>query len=387
MQFTRHPDGIAGALKKIGGYSEGSTIRNGAAVEASHMFFGQVQTQFLNRLTATHPPLAKRIRAIDPGWDGTYPAVAGAGSGTDSAPDGASAFAGSSEVPDTTAYRDSVRVARVDAGTIPEKVGTLDSDGLDAAKTLIASTDPALREAAHDPWGARGLIYAILLDTDPAMRDAQFSYLQEEAEAGVPEYTQKLSLLLADTEPPRRLALIDMAMPALKTLSRGQYDRFCRNVVALIRMDRGISLTEWVLHRLLVKELKPHFEGPQHIRPRYRSVDAVATHAGILLSTLARFGHADGKVRAAAFQAGVNALEVDAATEPELDSSEDVNFTRLSRAMHELAQLRPLAKPRLIKACVATATFDGRVSVLEGALLQGFAAALDCPLPPSIYHG
>jgi hypothetical protein len=28
---------------------------------------------------------------------------------------------------------------------------------------------------------------------------------------------------------------------------------------------------------------------------------------------------------------------------------------------------------------------DQRVSAREGALLQGIAAALDCPLPPSIY--
>ena len=75
VQFTRNPDGIAGALKKIGGHYEGSEIKSSAAGEASHMFFGQVRTLFLNNLTATHPPLKKRIKAIDPRWDGEYPVV------------------------------------------------------------------------------------------------------------------------------------------------------------------------------------------------------------------------------------------------------------------------------------------------------------------------
>src|SRR5262249_43829174 len=39
VQFTRNPDGIGGALKKIGGLAEGSRIKNPQAAEAGHMFF------------------------------------------------------------------------------------------------------------------------------------------------------------------------------------------------------------------------------------------------------------------------------------------------------------------------------------------------------------
>ena len=41
VQFTRNPDGIAGALKKIGALAEGSTVREPRAEEASHLFFGR----------------------------------------------------------------------------------------------------------------------------------------------------------------------------------------------------------------------------------------------------------------------------------------------------------------------------------------------------------
>ena len=241
-----------------------------------------------------------------------------------------------------------------------------------------------LREAAHDPYGARGLIYAILLDPDEAIRERQFAHLQAEAERGVPAYTARLVNHLQDMDAPHRLTLVGMAMPALKSLSRPQYERFTANVVALIKMDRNISLPEWVLHRLLVKELRPHFEGPRRSRPRYGRIDQVTDAATVLLSTLARFGHDDAAGQARAFDAGAAALELTRAR-LRFDPTDDPNFSRLNEAIRTLSLLKPLAKPRLIKACAAVAMADGHVSGTEGALLQGVAAALDCPLPPSIY--
>ena len=100
---------------------------------------------------------------------------------------------------------------------------------------------------------------------------------------------------------------------------------------------------------------------------------------------MARFGHDDPAARQHAFEAGARALELRRQTMT-LDADDDANFSKLNEAIRTLAHLKPLAKPRLIKACAATATADGTVSGLEGALLQGIAAALDCPLPPSIYE-
>lgn len=59
VQFTRNPSGIAGALKKI--RDHGSRIQNPHATETSHLFFANALTS----LFATHPPLEKRIAAIE----------------------------------------------------------------------------------------------------------------------------------------------------------------------------------------------------------------------------------------------------------------------------------------------------------------------------------
>ena len=66
VQFTRNPGGIAGALKKIGGLADGSRISDAHAEEASHMFFGDALAGSFFNMLATHPPLAERIRALDP---------------------------------------------------------------------------------------------------------------------------------------------------------------------------------------------------------------------------------------------------------------------------------------------------------------------------------
>src|SRR5690606_1936109 len=67
VQFTRQTHGLAGALKKIGGFGEGSQLANrGQAEEVSHMLFGDGLG--LAGLFATHPPLVKRIQALEPGF-------------------------------------------------------------------------------------------------------------------------------------------------------------------------------------------------------------------------------------------------------------------------------------------------------------------------------
>ena len=75
VQFTRNPQGLANALKKIGATAEGSHVDNSHAEEARHMFFSgatghaAAATGGFAGLFATHPPLIQRIRALEPQFD------------------------------------------------------------------------------------------------------------------------------------------------------------------------------------------------------------------------------------------------------------------------------------------------------------------------------
>jgi len=75
VQFTRNPMGLASALKKIGGLAHGSRIRSPMAEEASHMFFGNSLRGSWFGIFATHPSLKKRIKLLDPNFEGRFPQV------------------------------------------------------------------------------------------------------------------------------------------------------------------------------------------------------------------------------------------------------------------------------------------------------------------------
>ncbi len=107
----------------------------------------------------------------------------------------------------------------------------------------------------------------------------------------------------------------------------------------------------------------------------------MADAALTVLSALARSGHEDARGQADALASGAELLDI----APRMDANDDPNFVRLGQALWQLRHLKPLVKPRVLKACAAVALADGHVSGREGALLQGIAATLDCPLPPSIY--
>ncbi len=61
VQFTRTPDGIASALRKIAKTTISDMPKTGMAY--SHLYFND--RSFLGELFATHPPLSKRIAAIE----------------------------------------------------------------------------------------------------------------------------------------------------------------------------------------------------------------------------------------------------------------------------------------------------------------------------------
>ena len=72
VQFTRNPEGLSGALKKIGALSGGSLLKSPRTAEASHMFFGNGLKQSWFSFTSTHPPLIKRIELLDPQFNGDF---------------------------------------------------------------------------------------------------------------------------------------------------------------------------------------------------------------------------------------------------------------------------------------------------------------------------
>ena len=367
VQYTREPEGIADALKKIGGHLPGSYMENEAAEEASHMFFGAAAPKFAARLFATHPALPDRIKAIEPNWNGEFLTTATlrpdfrTSQATASASELATGFAGAGLAQD-----------------VVDHIGQPTAQDVELAQTRVSSLEDTLATVAHNPYDARALAYCLLLDKTEPTRARQLDFIVEHADPQVSLSVNKLMSRTDGLTNTQRFTLMEMAVPALKQLSRGQYQRFQNNATQLIASDNRVDIFEWSLHRLLVKSLYAHFNGPQRTHGRIKHVQKLPAECAQLLSILANHADGDYEQQQSAFEAGMRELGISRPFAPQ-----QFDYTQLNLCLKRLRRLRPLAKPALLKACVTAASHDNVINDDEYSLLQGVAAALDCPLPPS----
>jgi Zn-dependent protease with chaperone function len=71
VQFTRNPEGISNALRRIGGTHRFSAMEHPNTSEFAHSFFARSLFGGVSFL-ATHPPLERRIRSILKDWKGDF---------------------------------------------------------------------------------------------------------------------------------------------------------------------------------------------------------------------------------------------------------------------------------------------------------------------------
>ncbi|MFW5983319.1 MAG: M48 family metallopeptidase [bacterium] len=64
VQYTRSPDSMSGALKKIAGMGKDNYLKEAKATQMNHMFF----TKSVHSFFATHPPIEERIRRVSSGY-------------------------------------------------------------------------------------------------------------------------------------------------------------------------------------------------------------------------------------------------------------------------------------------------------------------------------
>lgn len=382
VQFTRDPAGIAGALKKIGGFSAGSKLQSPNAPSMSHAYFSEGVSFFFQSLFATHPPLEVRIRRLDPNWDGGFVAAGASPIAEETAgAAGFSSLAGDTEGAAAQSHGSRRGDGRA-ANALVHQVGRAGPEHLEYAAGLIAAIPTALREAAREPYGARALIYGLLLDRQSRVREAQLAHLEREGDFGVDALTRQLHPALAGLDVAVRLPLVDLTLPTLRELSRPQYARFMQNLDALIRMDAKVNLFEWALRQILRHHLEPHFTERAPKSPRYGRYAAVSGPIRVLFSMLVYACVRDEADRESAFDAAMQTLGLAQVT---LLPPREMRPDGLDQAVDALARLKPLMKPALLKAALACITRDQEYSPDEIELMRAISDTLDCPMP--VYLG
>ncbi|EID0732026.1 M48 family metallopeptidase [Vibrio parahaemolyticus] len=353
VQFTRNDQGIAGALKKIGSNVQGSTLNTKASDEMSHMMFGQSKLSGFSGLFATHPPLDERIRRIEPNWDGSY--------------------AQHSHAQNTAFDNEQVSGFAVGGGSPASQSASPSEQLSETGQQLISQLPPELVDIAREPYSARFIAFALIFDGSDIQREMIKSY--------VPLASQSTLLPWLDYDLPLhlRFPLLELALPALKSLSEAQKISLCKVLRELSETDNQYSLAEWCVINLLEKQLLASFG----FIKQHKTLKQLEESVFWLLRELAWVSHSQADNAQRAYHCALAHLGF-----PEVKLEPANSNWHLSRAALELLlQLKPKDRRMFVKACRLAIESDGEITVAEGELYRVIACLLEVPEPPLTVSG
>jgi Zn-dependent protease with chaperone function len=357
VQFTRLSSGISGALKKIGGYDAGSVLHAPRAAEASHMMFGESLQGFFSRLFfATHPPLEDRIRALEPGWTGQMlPA------------------------PELDSFESE-----------PSAENREEAMGFAAASSKGMSIASELGQMPHDAESgyAHELVHSLPRASLARARDVNQApglVLELVRAAGVEEHpAEAMGNAEADwaaCSGEQRMALLHLAMPALRMLQSDQISELIRACEAEVANDGQIFLMELAVIHLVRRHLSIASGLVKPPRERFRSIRDVADSARTILSAVAAVGSSEDAACEAAFSEGWSALELEPVSREPLS---ELSVGRLDAALGNCEAASLSVRKMLLEACMRTSAHDGIWMPNERLLVRAVADAIGASLPPIV---
>ena len=360
VQYTRNPEGIAGALKVIGGPGTGSNLGTPRAEECSHLFFGDAVFFRAFSIFSTHPPIDKRILRIEPNWNGEY-------------------LTGKPlrerEQPETTqTYQNKIDKL---ADTI-QNTGILDPVMVAIAHSLMQSLPNPLYQATQEPGTAYALMLALRLDADSDVQNKQYDFLNDQPTMAkdVKRLFQYTKNLTGD----KILPLVEMSIPALKRQSLPQYKQLKQHLTQFIMADKKSDHKEWVHFRLLCHYLDQFFipENKRRYKRSYHSFTPIKDDVVLIISLLANEGQDTEQHSDAAFSKGMQILNLN----EELRANENtIELHAINNSLEKLEYLVPLLKKQFLTACADCLQTHNEVKTQGWDFLRVIAACLGCPMP------
>ena len=393
VQFTRNPEGLAGALKKIGALSGGSRLLNTPnAEEASHMFFGNALSLSWFSMTSTHPPLLERIQLLEPSFDGDFSGVRfdqsppprrqGAPAKTSSGfpIPGVGDALGQALPPVIMGLAADGQVQVGSTAAVADSIGNPTQQHIDFAAALLASLPEEVSAASHDTHDSCALVCALLLDPkDGSVQKKQLGQVDKLFGEQMAKTTLKLSAEVASLDPRAKLPVADLAVGSLRRMAKDQFERFTELLESLAAADEKIDLFEFSLSKLVIRHLEPHFLKQQKKTARYYSLKNLSHECSVLISSLACTAGSNDETIQMAYDAGASHLDATRLTKlPNVNCG----LQELDQALVTLDGVTIKLKRKLIEAAVATVSADGYLQIQEAELLRAISDSLGCPMPP-----
>jgi Zn-dependent protease with chaperone function len=367
VQFTRDPDGIAGALKKIAVYSDASYL-NVETEEVSHMLFGNGERV---SMFSTHPPLNSRIGRIDKSFK----------------PDDLVTLArsiqrqGEAEAERAAKEEEKAKsggAGMFDAGNLVDQIGNPDFSRILMAAALAASIPDEISQAAHSNQWATEVLFYCLMDRDDEIRERQLLIVAQNM--GSDSEARVRGLLSAAPELAReqRLPLLEIAIPELKRRPPDHVTKVLTTVKQLSEADGQTDVFEYLMAKIIAQHLWESVS-PQQVKLSGKvSLEKVVDKALEVIAVLALHGNESDAAVENAYRAGREVLLGDKKVSiPAIADWREV----MDKALPALDQLKPPDKERLVKSLITTVMADDKVAVTELELLRVVCSVIHVPLP------
>ncbi len=373
VQFTRDPQGLRGALVKIGALGVGSRFSDTDAEEVAHLLFAEG----LQRAFSTHPPLVTRIRELDPRFD----------------PKEFEAMRQRINQERQQAEEEAARsqpaaVARLGGlfegaivlapAAVAQLVANPGSGHFTQAQGLLAALPQRFRQVAREPQEAAALFIALALDVVADARGRQLAFLYQQLGG---EFHDAVRGLLPEVDAlpaVQRMPALLQVFTALRQLPRAERVALLKCLNGLLTREGRASAFPYALRKLAQVQLQDELD-PRRRTAGYQTLSALRDELQVLFSVLAMHGSEDEKEARRAYEIGMETLLP--GIRPPF-ARQGHWPPRLDQALTRLDRLQPAGKEMLVEALVRTVSHDLRMTVPESELLRAICASLHCPLPP-----
>lgn len=376
VQFTRNPEGIAGALYKISQNTENNLVSSHVE-DLSHLCFSQAQSFRFERLFATHPDIDKRILAVCPGFSPQKIALAALNKKTKDQTTNAcpikndllSAFSASQATPKAIPEKTSARLLK-------QSVGQVTPQQMQYAEHFLNILPESFLDNCHTAVRGKSILYFLLsheYKKDP--KDIS-SWLLKHEGTELNDHFNKLSLDLKNYTGKYRVPLLQMALIPIKALSDTDRTQFLSNIEQFIALDGKISLFETLISLVVKKTLstqKP-LESIRHIK----SFKPVLADIDYVLHLVLTVGGYKGEDLLKAKTTLLARCKGDYLCQTQIRLSSKV----LYKAMMLLAHLNPLLKQTVVELLIDAVEHDQKITLNEADLIRIIGWLLECPIPP-----
>ncbi|HPF26349.1 MAG TPA: M48 family metallopeptidase [Steroidobacteraceae bacterium] len=368
VQFTRNPQGLKGALVKIGGLGDGSRLVTADGEEVAHMLFATGQVR---RLLATHPPLIERIQALDPSFKVTDFERTAALAQREYL--GVSAATSDAGLPASGLHGD----VSAEPRRIADQVGKPETVHVRHAAELRADVPAAVAAAATSPELALPMLLASLFGAQPEVAARQREIVVQSFGSAVLPAIDSCRATLRTVSDQLRLPILQLLFPTLRRLTLADRRRLFRTVNLLARIDGQTDVFECALALMLGSALNDELIGTRRFTTR--TTAQLTAPVAVVFSVLATHGTASETAARRSYEAGLGVVLPRERPPYQIIGNWPQQF---ANALQALQSLHPYGKRALVEGLVKTIAHDERLSTAEAELLRTVCAVLRCPLPP-----